>query len=124
MWLGELIIITLDPQLKFSENKCIILVSMCTSYSMQQTISRNCSEFFFWSNCVMILQLNSSFQLFLLELFHDFELRVTKHLLVQNQHRKRCEIISKLTLNTPETGSLIVSCEHASYLFLVFLLLT
>ena len=44
--------------------------------------------------------------------------------------RTRCEICSKLTINTPErrhwrrSGVFIVNFEHISHLFLVFLLLT
>ena len=44
--------------------------------------------------------------------------------------RTRCEICSKLTINTPErrqcrrSGVFIVSFEHISHLVLVFLLLT
>ena len=41
--------------------------------------------------------------------------------------RTRCEIFSKLTVNTPErrrSGVFIVSFEHISHHFLVFLLLT
>ena len=44
--------------------------------------------------------------------------------------RKRCEICSKLTINTPErrqwrrSGVFIVNFEHISHLVLVFLLLT
>ena len=44
--------------------------------------------------------------------------------------RARCEICSKLTINTPErrqwrrSGVFIVNFKHISHLFLVFLLLT
>ena len=44
--------------------------------------------------------------------------------------RARCEICSKLTIETPErahwcrSGVFIVNFEHISYLFLLFLLLT
>ena len=40
--------------------------------------------------------------------------------------RKKCEVCSKLTIQTPEqsrSGVIIVNLEHISHLFLVFLLL-
>ena len=57
----------------------------------------------------------------------------SRHLLVKVNNRNtrvRCEICSKLTINTPErrqwrrSGVFIVNFEHISHLVLVFLLLT
>ena len=45
---------------------------------------------------------------------------------VNNRNRKKCEICSKLTINTPERRHyvFIINFRHLSQLFLVFLLLT
>ena len=65
-------------------------------------------------------------------LFSQYTIPAGIYLLKVNNRntRTRCEICSKLTINTPErrhwrrSGVFIVNFEHISHLVLVFLLLT